>query len=166
MLSTLVQTMVDLPDEMEREYDEGVTEELPNAEQLAIVLAAIRDCRAGLAVLYGRVEAGLLGMAGEKRFVVDGLGEVEIKRSTKRSQWDSEGLTRKLVALALDERQIIEETGEYEPAWEAVARVLMDCARPAWRVLPLRARGLQVDEWCREEEGTYSVQLPPRGAGR
>ena len=67
-----------------------------------------------------------------------------------------------LVALALDERKLDEETGEYEPAWEAVARVLMECARPNWRVTPLRARGLSVDEFCHEEHDSYSVMLPPR----
>lgn len=164
MLSSLYQALHEFGPECEQDFDEHVDEELPTAEQLAIILGAIRDCRADLAVLYGKVEAGLMSMAGEKRFTVEGLGEVEIRKSTKRSNWDSEGLTRNLVALALDERVLDETSGEYEPAWEAVARVLMECARPSWRVTPLRARGLQIDEWCSEEPGSYAVQLPPRKA--
>lgn len=162
MLSTLVQDLAHLAEWADAEYNEAADAELPNAEQLAIVLAAIRDCRAGLAALYDRVEQGLMGMAGEKRFTVDGLGEVEIKRSTNRTEWDHEGLTRKLVALALDERVLNENTGEYEPAHQAVARVLSECARPSWRLTPLRARHVPIDEYCHEEPGTYSVKLPPR----
>lgn len=162
MLASLVQWLTEFPQHMEDEYDEAGEVDAPNAEQLAIVLAAIRDCRSGLAALYDRVEQGLMSMAGEKRFTVDGLGEVEIKRSTNRTEWDHEGLTRKLVALALDERVLNENTGEYEPAHQAVARVLSECARPSWRLTPLRARHVPIDEYCHEEPGTYSVKLPPR----
>lgn len=156
----LVQNLGELAGFCEDEYDEGLDEH--SAETRAIILAALRDARADLGAFEKRVEADLLAISGKKRFVVEGLGEVEIRKRTKRTIWDNDGLTRVLVALALDERKVNEQTGEYEPAHEAVARVLSDCARPSWRVTPLRARGLQVDEWCCEEPDGWSVQLPPR----
>lgn len=160
-LATLVQSLSEFAEQAENAYDEDPA---GAPESAAVVLAAIRDLRADLNSLYKRVEQDLIALAGEKRFTVPLLGEVEIKRSNKRNQWDNDGLTRKLVAMALDERQVNEATGEYEPAWEAVGRVLSECARPSWRVTPLKARGLQVDEWCHVEEGTYSVMLPSRPA--
>jgi hypothetical protein len=165
-LATMVQTAESVASELEFEYRamrQEIAEDV-TAPQLAVLLATIRDARADLASFYKHVEADVMALAGEKRFVVEGLGEFEIKRSTKRNQWDNDGLTRRLVAMALDERKLDEASGEYEPAWEAVGRVLSECARPSWRVTPLRARGLQVDEWCHEEPGAYSVMLPPRAA--
>jgi hypothetical protein len=161
--ATLVQYIHEFSESAEAEYDEtvhGTAAETP--EVLAIILAAIRDARADLSVLARKAEQHLLELAGEKRFMVAGLGEINIHGVIKRTRWENEALTRVLVALALDERRLDEQTGEYEPAHEAVARVLSECARPAWRVTPLRARGIQVDEFCQEDFDGYSVQLPPR----
>lgn len=129
---------------------------------LVRLLCEIRDKRADLAAAAKDVERDLLALADEKRWVVEGLGEVEVKKSNSYKNWDNDGLTRRLVALALDERIVDPETGEYEPAWEAVARVLSACARPSWRVTPLRDRGLAVDEWCSVESEGWSIKLPPR----
>jgi hypothetical protein len=155
--ATLVQQLTEFADSCHDEYDKG-----ESSDTLVGVLCAIRDCRADLASLAKDIEAELLVTAGSKRFVVEGLGEVEIRKSIKRTEWDDEGLTRVLVARALDERIVNEQTGEYEPAHESVARVLSECARPSWRVTPLRARGLAVDEFCVERADGYSVQLPRR----
>lgn len=127
---------------------------------IARLLCDLRDLSAELRGFSQDVTKDLLAHADEKRFVVDGLGTVEIKRSIRYSEWDNDGLTRKLVALALDERKVDEETGEYEPAWEAVARVLSEASRPSWRVTPLRDRGIQIDEYCHVEAEAWSVKLP------
>ncbi len=127
-----------------------------------MILAAVREARADLATFYSTVERELMELSGTKRFVVEGFGEVNIRRSTKRTHWDHEALTAKLVALALDERIVDEATGEYEPDFLAVARVLSECSRPSWRLLPLRARGIDADEYCTVDEQSWGVQLPPR----
>lgn len=134
-------------------------------DELVRLLVYIRDLRADLAMVAKDAERELLARAGERRWVVEGTGEVAVRKATKRSHWDNDGLTRCLVALALDERIVDVETGEYEPAWEAVARVLSECSRPSWRVTPLRARGLAVDEFCSETDQGWSVELPPRRDG-
>lgn len=158
--AALVQMLTEFAGLAHDEYYEG-TDPIP-PETLAVILAAIRDCRADLAKLADEISGELIVSAGQKRFVVDGLGEVQIRRNTKRTEWDHDGLTRVLVARALDERVLNDETGEYEPTHEAVARVLGECARPSWRVTPLRARGIQVDEFCREQPDGWQVSLPPR----
>lgn len=136
---------------------EGVT-----LDETLHLLAAIRDARAELAVVAQAIEAAAL-KAMPYRHVVEGLGEFVKHKGTKRTEWDNEGLTSKLVALALDERQIDPETGEVlESEAQCVARVLSECARPTWRLTPLRARKIAVDEYCSEREGTPSIELPKR----
>lgn len=132
---------------------------------LVRLLCDLRDLSAELRGFAQDVQKDLLAHADAKRFTVDGLGEVTIRRSTKRTEWDSESLTRRVVALALDERVLDEETGEFEAAHEAVARVLMECSRPSWRVTPLRARGIDDSEFCHVEDDGWGVQLPPRRDG-
>jgi|SRR5580765_3143861 len=161
--SSLVQYLHEFGLVAEAEYDETVHDTAAEtAEVLALILAAVRDARADLATLGKKVEQHLMEMAGEKRFVVAGLGEVEIRSQTRYTHWDNEALTRLLVALALDERRLDQLTGEYEPSHEAVARVLSECSRPSWRLTPLRARNIPVDEYCEISSDGYAVQLPPR----
>lgn len=126
------------------------------------LLCGLRELQTGIRAFATEVERDVLENAGEKSWVVPGLGTAEVKKKTGYSAWDNDGLTRRLVALALDERIVNTETGESEPAWEAVARVLSECARPSWRVTPLRARGLQVDEFCHVESQGWSLKLPPK----
>lgn len=131
-------------------------------DELVRILVGVRERRAELAAFASEVEADLLAQAGERSWVVDGLGEVRVRKQTKRNEWDSEGLTRVLVARALDERILNEDTGEYEASHEAVARVISECARPSWRLTPLRARGIQIDEFCTERDAGWGIELPPR----
>lgn len=133
---------------------------LDDPNQLAQILAGIRDIKRQVSAVYDDCERLLLSRMDEKKLEVPGLGLVEAKRRIKRTQWDNDSLTKHVVALALDERLLDEATGEFEREADAVARVLGECARPSWRVTPLRARGLQIDEFCREEEDGWSVSLP------
>lgn len=131
-------------------------------DELVHWLAYLRDLKAELATFFQTVERDLMAHADERRWVTPGIGEVTVRKATKRTEWDSEALTRVLVARALDERVLDESTGEFEASHEAVARVLSECARPSWRVTPLRARGIDPSEFCAERDGGYSVELPPR----
>ncbi len=161
--TSLLLMLTDFADECDREYDDAGPDIRDNSESLAIILVAIRDCKADLTILQKKVEQELVQTAGKKRFVVEGLGEVEVRKSTKRNEWDHEGLTRVLVAMAADERIVDEQTGEYEREADAVARVISECAGISyWRVTPLRARHIQVDEFCHEEPADWQVQLPKR----
>lgn len=148
------------------EFAEGVEIELDAArdksiESLCVILASLRECKRDLSVIEGQLVEEIGHLAGSRRSViVEGLGYVEIKRAKTYSEWKNEDLTRVLVARALDERKLNEATGEYEPAHEAVARVLSDCARPSWRVTSLRGHGVQIDEFCTVNPGKLAVRLP------
>lgn len=157
-----------VPRVMARAYSEwqmGVERDQIDRDEMVRMLVEIRDFRSDLAAFAKDVERELLARAGERRWVVEELGEVAVRKNTKRSRWDNEGLTAKVVALALDERVLDESTGEYESAHAAVARVLSECSRPSWRLTPLRARNVQIDEYCEQEDAGWSVELPPRRDG-
>lgn len=162
--AAIVQQLTDIAGELDAEYHQ-LDEPLP-PEALTILLAAIRDCRAGLNVLYQRVEADLLLTAGEKRFVVQGLGEVQIKRKTKRTQWRHDELLAAVISRVMDEPETIfdSETGEllpYVTIGHNVGRRIRECVSlGAGKVTGIRAIGLQVDEFCKEEPDGWSVALP------
>lgn len=160
-LATLVQSLTEYGGEVEGDYLTALgTVVLP--EQYAIVLAAIRECRSSLATFYDRVEQDLLAHMGEKSMNVEGLGLVEAKKKTIYRKWDNDSLWRLVTAYALDERKLDETTGEYEDAAQAVARVLGECARPSWRLTPLRARGIDPTEYAEVEEDGWQIKLPAR----
>lgn len=159
ILDPLIGVAATWPEVLEIGYRqvEGAT-----ADDLARLLVAIRDARAALASFADDVSRDLLVLMGDKKMVVEGVGEVEAVKSTKRTKWENGTLARKVIALAYDERQFDEQTGEYEEAGAAVARVLLECARPSWRLGPLRARGIDPDEYCTVDEGVFTVRLPGR----
>lgn len=150
--------MSELAADIEQNYDAVPLDR----DEKVHLLCYLRDLRADLAVFAKRVENDLLADAGERRWIVDTLGEVAVRKNTKRSRWDNEGLTARVVALALDERVLDEESGEYESAHSAVARVLSECSRPSWRLTPLRSRGIDESEFCEVTPDGWSVELPPR----
>jgi hypothetical protein len=146
------------------EIDTGVCDEGRSVDDLARLLVVIRDARAALAVVADHVAAAFADQVRGHEFVVDGLGVFAIRRSVRRTQWDHEALWLVVVARALDERKIDCATGECEPAYEAVSRVLAACVSPAWRVTALRERGIDETEFCHVVADKASVQLPPRPA--
>lgn len=123
-------------------------------------LAELRAARKALAdwedVLAEFVADGI----GRNTVHVDGVGAVEAKRGAKRTEWDHDALWRTVVARARDERAVDPDTGEVvESEGEAVGRVLAECARPAWRLTPLRDRGIDPDEYCHTQPGRISVVI-------
>lgn len=166
--ATLVQSLVEFPETCEREYEEEAPTVALSPETQAIVLAAIRECRAQLDVLYRKVASDLIATSGVKKFVVPGLGETEIKKRTKRTQWRKDELLPVVVARIVDERETLYdvETGEllpYAVIGQNIARRLSECISfGAGKVTGLRAIGIQPDEFCTEEPDGYDVKLPGR----
>jgi hypothetical protein len=147
------------------EVDAGLGEVGRSVDDLARMLVVIRDARAALAVVGDRVASVFVQWVPRGEVVVQGLGAFSIRRSVRRTQWDHDGLWRVVAARALDERQLNFETGEYEPAHEAVARVLAACVSPTWRVTALRVRGIDESEFCHVVADKATVQLPSRPGG-
>lgn len=111
--------------------------------------------------VFGRVEAAALTLMGEKQVKVEPFGTFESRKKTKRNAWRWDELVPVVVARALDERKLDEETGEYEREAEAVARVMRECVGfSSGKVRGLEARGLDPAEFCTEEPDGWQIQLP------
>lgn len=92
---------------------------------------------------------------------VDGVGRVEVKRGANRKQWDHDALIRLVIARGRDERAVSLDGEPLESEGEAVGRVLMECARPEWRLTPLRDRQIDPDEFCEVSPGRVNVVISP-----
>lgn len=119
------------------------------ADELCLLLAALRDAKQALAEVYSEVEKHLLSMDTPRSFEVVGLGLVERKRKAKRSAWDHAAVKHELLRYAA--------TNEVNPV-----DVIWAAMNPTWRVTALKGFGLQPDEYCQEEWGGESVMLPAR----
>lgn len=167
--ATFVQALVEFAPGCIDDYNDA-DHHVFDPDTYAIILAAIRDCRADLAALAKQVEGELLVASGEKRFVVEGLGEFEIRKNIKRTGWQHDDLLTVLLARIADEPGVWcdIETGEKNPPVEIGRRItqrLRECVSFGnGKVTGLRAIGLQPDEFCKEEPDGYSVKLPPRAA--
>lgn len=129
-------------------------------DEAARRLAALKAQRKELDVLMGDLESWLAERLPRGGMAVEGVGWLEAKPATKRTQWDHDEVVRHVTARARDERQVDPETGEYEPVEEAIVRVLRECAGIGyWKVTGLRARGLDPDEFCTVERGPRRVTI-------
>lgn len=130
---------------------------------VAHLLSDLRAIKKDAARAYDEVERALLSLMGERKQEIPGLGVVEVKGSPRRTKWRHDELIPVIVSRALDERVFDPETGEaQEREAETVARVLRECISfGAGKVTGLRARGIQPDEYCQEDEMHYSIVLPP-----
>lgn len=139
-------------------------EEAPTIEAGVRLLSLVRTCKRNLSLAEDELADWLVGVLGRGVTEVDRHGYVEVKNGGKRVRWDSEELVRRVVALALDERKVDPETGEYEREAEAVGRLLAECssiANPShsWRVTALRKHGLDPDEYSETVIGKPSIIL-------
>lgn len=137
-------------------------------DDLVRLLVAIRDERASLASFAADVQTDLFAHADEKRFVVPGLGEVEIKKSTKRTGWRHDEMLPAVIARVMDEHETLydPETAELLPyvqiGHNLTARLRECVSFGGGKVTGLRAIGLQPDEFCKEDDNGWDVKLPPR----
>lgn len=124
-------------------------------------LAYLRELKADLGELAATLIPG-------REISVVGIGNVKVDGGYNRSAWDHDELFALLLARSRDEREADPETGEFEPHAEAFLRVLRDCmANPGyWKIgdadkgTGLKARGIDVDEFCVKAPKRKTVTLP------
>lgn len=139
-------------------YDSADPAEHGDIDRAVRDLAQLRAARKALADWELVLADYLADALGRNTIAVDGVGTVMVKAGAKRTEWDHDALHRTVVARARDERRIDPETGEVvESEGEAVGRVLAECARPSWRLTPLRERGIDPGEFCSTSPGRPSV---------
>lgn len=130
------------------------------------VLAAIRDCRAGLADLARVLETQLAEKRGPGAFTTPGMGEVVIRRSMKRTGWRHDQMIPAVIARIMDEPETLydPETAEllpYAQLGHNVAARLRECVSfGAGKITGLKALGLDPSDFCDEQDQAMSVQIP------
>lgn len=89
---------------------------------------------------------------------IDGIGRVKVTRSRDRTKWDERG-----VAQAVIDKQMEARGGEMpNDPWEVAEWLLQVYGVNYCRVTPLRALGLEPDDYCDSTPGKPTVQLPRR----
>ena len=118
---------------------------------LIYALHKVREARRELAIVEADLEKAIAPMLDEK-IVVEGGLVVESKRRKDRTQWDREALVRDV----LDSRLVDTATGEVVDE-SPLDKVLAVWNLGAPRLMVLRDRGLDPDEYCHTEDRGWSV---------
>lgn len=148
-----------------------VAEHLVDRDSIAVVVYELHAILNGWAakgrpaparLVLDAFKQALMENAGERAFDVPTLGRFETKKSTPRKNWQWDDLIPKVVAAGMKERRIIDpDAGEVEPEGVAVARAMRECLSfSSAKVTGLKARSIDVADYCDEGEATWDVVLP------
>jgi hypothetical protein len=137
---------------------------MATATEIAKELYAIRSQIASLRLREGELVERLAAEMTEDRLELEGVGVFERRRKADRKQWDHESLRSELLrkVRTLEPQKTMDlATGEVfqEDPTEQAFRIIFECARPDWRVRPLKALEIDPDEYCSTTYGGYSVQI-------
>jgi hypothetical protein len=140
-----------------------LVELMATAAEIAQELYAIRSQIASLRLREGELVDRLAAEMTEDRLELEGVGVFERRRKADRKQWNHDELRSELMRAVRDGRgkRVDSETGEIidEDPTEQAFRVVFDCARPEWRVRPLKALQIDPDEYATTTYGGYSIQI-------
>jgi hypothetical protein len=128
---------------------------------LGALLLPVRRARATLAFLESEAEGALARVMPGPVVAVDGVGVLERRSGSRRTDWDDARVASLLAARAADER-FDRTTGEILPPAlfaQHVVDELLACARPNWRVTALRARNIDPADFSEEKPGRPTVQI-------
>jgi hypothetical protein len=136
---------------------------MATSTEIATELYAIRSQIASLKLREGELVDRLAAEMTEDRLELEGVGVFERRRKADRKSWNHDELRSELMRAVRDGRakRIDSETGEIidEDPTEQAFRVIFDCARPEWRVRPLKALQIDPDEYAQVTYGGYSIQI-------
>lgn len=123
------------------------------------MLPVLRSLRRGIE-RFRQVDAGLvrwLYLHGEhgQHQTLDGLGGFSITRGRAKERWDVQGAAREYV-----DAKIVANGSEYPDPHEVLSWVLEVVSASACRKTPIRAAGLDVDDYYYSEPGTIQVTVP------
>jgi hypothetical protein len=136
---------------------------MATATEIATELYAVRSEIAALRLREGDLVDRLSAEMESDKLEVEGIGVFERRRKADRKSWNHDELRSELMRAVRDGRakRVDQETGEIidEDPTEQAFRVAFDCARPEWRVRPLKALQIDPDEYAQVTYGGYSIQL-------
>lgn len=132
-------------------------------EALIRGLEPLQQVLGDLRLIEQQVKRGIADTMPERRVTVEGVGTVERKAKVTRKNWDSDELLRKIIAVAILDR----ETGELPSSPMIAADLILQELRAVmpitgslgWRVTALRERGFDPDEWCEEHRDGFTISF-------
>lgn len=150
-------------------------EALPKALEAGLTIDAcidliftLADAKRDIGFLDEALRKEIQAQAGAKK-IETAHGPVEIKQSTRRTQWDKDSLLAHATARIIELPGVLtDDEGEIRPpaaiASQVVAKLKDVVSISGGKVTGMKALGLQVDEFCREDPQGWSLVLPSRGA--
>ena len=133
---------------LEAEAHEHRGDPVATGQALARVEALLADVRSVRDSLKS-LTASALHESRVRRLTISGVTTLEGTTEVKRTDWQHGALlTRCLDARGL--RLLSTETGEVMPSEDAAA-VVLELLRPEWKLTPLRALGIDPDDYCTVE---------------
>jgi hypothetical protein len=137
---------------------------MATATEIATELYAVRSEIAALRLREGELVDRLAAEMETDRLELEDIGVFERRRKADRKSWDHESLRSELLrkVRSLEPQKTMDlATGEVfqEDPTEQAFRIIFDCARPDWRVRPLRALDIDPDEFAQTTYGGYSIQI-------
>jgi hypothetical protein len=136
---------------------------MATATEIATELYAVRSQIAALRLREGDLADRLSAEMESDKLEVEGIGVFERRRKADRKSWNHDELRSELMRAVRDGRakRVDQETGEIldEDPTEQAFRVIFDCARPEWRVRPLKALQIDPDEYAQVTYGGFSIQI-------
>lgn len=143
--------------------------EPPDWLDLTRLFIAVDDAIADLQDLKKQVGYHAHHSLPGREVVAPEIGPVSKSWPSDRKDWRHDDLFDLMLARARDERELDEETGEYEDLGVVVIRVLRDCVSVGgWKLgkaeegTGLRGRGIDPDEFSRVDRGRDTISVPSR----
>lgn len=125
---------------------------------LAAVRAATTQARQCDGSMERRIAAVFKAEGWSEDRAFDGVGQVEVRRSTARRGWDHDTLARDWLAAWMAKRGgVMPDPGEVVRAFRNAAQV------NGWKVGETRALGLNVNDYCDTEPGPPVVRIVTGG---
>lgn len=133
--------------------DLDAIEALPEPEALAC-WSILEDANRVLQQVRSELTRRVAVKMEDRQVVVDNVGTFVRHIKKDRRKYDTDSLVR----VVLDSRLVDEATGEITD------ETPLDKVRHVWnlgspRVTALRARGIDVDEFCESERGGYTIEV-------
>lgn len=86
--------------------------------------------------------------------VVQGVGEIEIRRAKNRKEWDHAGLQKAVLESLMRSRG-----GEVPTPWDVRDALMAAVGVAYWKVTELKRLGINVSEYCTEVPGNRKVEI-------
>lgn len=147
-------------DKLEAEATERRDDPVAMVNALARMEALLADVRTATASIR-KYAAEALSDYKVRRMTIDGLITVEGTSSSERTDWQHERLMTDMIKACFTDHLVEGETGQVHSA-ESVAKIILEWFRVEWRLTPIRAMGLDPDNYSDQptDEDGKPLRIP------